>query len=73
MVMYANDTTLYCNLGDLSEDIINTELTKVREWLAANKLSLNVNKTKYVVFHTPQRKVTYPEIKINNMLIERVS
>ena len=73
MVMYANDTTLYCNLGNLSEDIINTELTKVREWLAANKLSLNVKKTKYVVFHTPQRKVTYPEIKINNMLIERVS
>ena len=30
-------------------------------------------KTKYMVFHTPQRKVTYPEIKINNLLIERVS
>ena len=63
MVMYANDTTLYCSLGDSSEDIINTELTKVSEWLAANKLSLNVKKTKYMVFHTPQRKVTYPEIK----------
>ena len=48
-------------------DIINNELTKVSEWLAANKLSLNVKKTKYMVFHTPQRKVTYPEIKINNI------
>ena len=73
MVVYADDTTLYCNLGDLTEDIINTELTKVSEWLAANKLSLNVEKTKYIVFHTPQRKVTYPEIKINNILIDRVS
>ena len=73
MVMYADDTTLYCSLGDLSEDIINTELTKVSEWLAANKLSLNVKKTKCMVFHRPQRKVTYPEIKINNILIERVS
>ena len=26
-----------------------------------------------MVFHTPQRKVTYPEIRINNILIERVS
>ena len=26
-----------------------------------------------MVFHTPQRKVTYPEIKINNIFIERVS
>ena len=73
MVMHADDTTLNCNLGNLSEDIINNELTKVSECLAANKLSLNVKKTKYMVFHTPQRKVTYPEIKINNILIERVS
>ena len=26
--MYADDTTFYCNLGYLSEDIINNELTK---------------------------------------------
>ena len=63
MVMYADDTTFYCNLGDLSEDIINNELTKVNEWLAANKLSLNFKKTKYMVFPIPQRKVTYPKIK----------
>ena len=31
MVMYADDATLYCNLGDLSKDIINNELTKVSE------------------------------------------
>ena len=43
MVMYDDDTTLYCNLVDLSEDIINNELTNVSEWLAANKLSLNSN------------------------------
>ena len=29
IVMYVDDTTLYCILGDLSEDIINNELTKV--------------------------------------------
>ena len=73
MVMYADDTTIYCNLGYLSEDIINNELTKVSEWLAANKLSLNVKKTKYMVFQKAQRKVTYPEIKINKILFERVS
>ena len=73
MVMYADDTTLYYDLRDLSEDRINTELTKVSEWLAANKLSLNVKKTKYMVFHTPQKNVTYLEIKINYILIDRVS
>ena len=73
MIIYADDTTLYCNLGNLSEDMINQGLTKVREWLAANKLYLNVKKTKYMVIHIPQRKVIYPEIKIYNILIERIS
>ena len=49
MVMYADDTTIYCNLGDLSGDIINNIFTKVSEWLVANKLSLNVKKTKYML------------------------
>ena len=31
------------------------------------------NYTKYIVFHTPRRKVTYPELKIHNILIDRVS
>ena len=59
MIMYADDTTLYCDLEDLYKEIINTELTKVSKWLAANKPSLNAKKTKYMVFHTPQKKVTY--------------
>ena len=72
MVMCANDTTLYCILGDLSDDIINTELTKVGEWLAANKLSLNVKKTKYMVFHTPKRKVTYPGKKPSILIAKSI-
>ena len=29
---------------------INYELEKIAEWLRANKLSVNVNKTEYMVF-----------------------
>ena len=74
MIMYADDTALYCKLGNLSEDIINNELTKVSEWLsiAANKSSLKVKKTNTWRF-IHHRNVTYPEIKVNNILIERVS
>ena len=57
MVMYADDTTLYYDLRDLSEDRINTELTKVSEWLAANKLSLNIKKTKYMDILPPHEGV----------------
>ena len=42
------------------------------EWLASNKLSLNARKTKFMVFHTVQRKIRYPILTINNTVIERV-
>ena len=74
MLMYADDTTLYCNINNANSDIIlNNELCKISDWLSSNKLSLNVKKTKYMVFHTPQKRVIYPILKLNNANIERVS
>ena len=74
MLMYADDTTLYCNINqNIGEELINAELTKLWEWLGANKLSLNIAKTKYMVFHTSKRNVIYPNLKVNNNNIERVT
>ena len=71
--MYADDITLYCNINqDIGEEVINAELLKIREWLGANKLSLNIAKTKYMVFHTSKRNVICPNLKVNNSNIERV-
>ena len=72
--MYADDTTLYCNINqNIGEELINAELTKLWEWLGANKLSLNITKTKYMVFHTSKRNVIYPNLKVNNNNIEWVT
>ena len=49
------------------------ELSKVSQWLAANKLSLNVAKTKFMVFHTHKKTVTYPDLYLNGIKIERVT
>ena len=32
--------------------IINRELRLVKKWLDANKLSLNIEKTNYIIFHS---------------------
>ena len=74
--MYADDTTLNCNLNGVNSKVtINIELSKISEseWLSSNKLSLNIKKTKFMVFHTPQRRVDYPVLKLNNVNIESVS
>ena len=65
MLMYADDTTLYCNINqNIGEELINAELTKLWEWLGANKLSLNIAKTKYMVFNTSKRNVIYPNLNL---------
>ena len=76
MIMYADDTTLFCNVdNNVTEDVINRELLKVymSGWELANKLSLNVAKTKFMVFHTSNRLVRYPNLLINGGPIERVT
>ena len=73
MLMYADDTTLYCNIDQhVNEDDINVELAKLSEWLGANKLALNISRTKFMVFHTSNKAVKYPNLKINNTDIEHV-
>ena len=74
MVMYADDTTLYCNIDSdqTSSTMINDELKKITRWLAANKLSLNVRKTKYMFFHTARKLIDYPVLQIDNFTIERI-
>ena len=51
--MYADDTTLFCNFdNNCNEDVINAELNSVHSWLCSNRLTLNVEKIKYISFHT---------------------
>ena len=74
-ITYADDTTLISTINHQTmHDInsLNTELNKVYEWLCTNKLSLNISKTKFLIFHTPHRQITPPVITINNTQIENV-
>ena len=36
---------------------MNWELRRVRKWLEANKLALNIEKTNYVICHFPVKKI----------------
>ena len=74
MLMYADDTTLFCNMTDtIKVDVINEELSKICDWLGANKLSLNIVKTKYILYHSINKRVIYPKLKINNNNIDRIT
>ena len=76
-LIYADDTTIYFNLEDFDpecvETEINNELEKVNLWLKLNKLSLNIKKTKLMIFHRKQKKIKDINISIDNVQIERVN
>ena len=59
--LFADDTNLFCKHKNLTslQASINNELSNVNSWLCANKLSLNIEKNSFVIFHPPQRKVTF--------------
>ena len=67
-VLYADDTTLSSPMGsfargcngniELISTSINSGLNKIADWLAVNKLSFNVKKTKFMIFHYRQRVIT---------------
>ena len=72
--MYANDTTLFCDINGNPADeyLLNMKLCKISDWLSVNKLSLNVNKTKCMIFHSDKKTVLYPKLFIDNIEIQRV-
>ena len=56
-------------------NLINTlhvELSKLYTWLLANKLTLNISKTHFMVFHRAKHKKYKIVIEINNVPIEQV-
>ena len=79
MLIHADDTTLYKsfsvhdmnNIRRLSH-IINLELKKVITWLNLNKLSINVLKSKYMICYVPQRKIDFPSLEIEDIVITYV-
>ena len=75
LIMYADDTNIFCDFDNVNvtEETINYELVKLTEWLACNQLSLNVNKTKFMVFHSVRKNVNYPTLSINGINTERVA
>ena len=72
--MFADDS--YLSLSHSSpvilENAVNTELRKIKSWLEENKLSLNVQKTSYMIFNGRKAKYDY-EIMFGSSQLTQVT
>ena len=64
--MFADDANLYFLHHDIKTlfDTVNNELSKIRQWFIANRLSLNAKKAKYTFFHKNSSKDDIPLLNI---------
>ena len=66
-ILFADDSTLSACIPKASPDtvanMINTELNHLSDWLKANKISINAEKTHYIIF-TYKQSPELPLIKI---------
>ena len=72
--LFADDTNIYYEAESLTklQSVVNKELKKVKMWLDVNKLSLNIDKTNFVIFKSPQH--CSPEtttIRIGNLPVKQ--
>ena len=72
-ILFADDTNFFCS-GDQLTDIITTvenEMKLVKKWFDVNKLSLNISKTKFMIFGN-RKTDTVVKLRIEDTEIERV-
>ena len=67
--LFADDTNLLYadkNLKSL-ETIVNKQLEYICDWLLANKLTLNIKKLNFVIFHPYKKRLNYkPNLKVHD-------
>ena len=73
--LFADDTSLTATGKDLDVLLqrINSELPAIHEWLCSSILTLNLSKTKYLVFQ-PRQKINsdlYPPLKLADQYLEQ--
>ena len=70
-ILFADDTNMFMsgkNMQEL-EQKFNSEMIKVFQWIETNKLSLNIKKTQFMLFHGKRIVDHVPNIVINGIAI----
>ena len=73
-IHFADDTTVYISNDspDFLCHTLNSELCKLDQWLQSNRLSLNLDKTCYMIFSNRNKSITNP-VKLRNYNVKLVN
>ena len=75
LILFADDTNAFVSGKNVNEliNLMNVELAKLNDWLYANKLSLNVAKTHYLIFRSCRnhKPLFDEELVINGEIVKQ--
>ena len=73
-LLFADDTTLQLEAESIALlfELATRELSKIHEWFSSNKLTLNISKTKFMIFFPENNTSNYPSLKMGASVIQRV-
>lgn len=76
-ILFADDSNVFISHKSYENvhQLLNNELVSVSDWFKANKLSLNLNKTNYIVFSSHRKPVQHQKgtVLIDNTVIPEVT
>ena len=74
-ILFADDTSVFCKGSDpkIVFDYVNVQLNNISNWMKANKLILNIEKTNYILFGTQTTIENNLKLYYRNKEINRVS
>lgn len=70
-ILFADDTSIFFRHSNIhrAAEIVNKELKSVSVWFKSNKLTLNIDKTNFMIFHPYQRPACDIELFIDSQNI----
>ena len=74
-ILYADDSNMFIQGRNLSNmiSVVNNEMEKILKWTNSNKLSLNINKTFFMIFKSRKKHIHISDdVKVNNRVIEQI-
>ena len=75
LVLFADDSNAFLSGRDIDRviNLVNEALEELVTWLHANKLTLNIKKTHFIIFSSANKTIhTNNQVSINGQAIDRV-
>ena len=74
-ILFADDTTIYSTSQNPSttQNNIENDMCALSDWFCANKLSLNAQKTNFIVFSPKNKPTNITSLNLENQIIQKVN